>query len=178
MTAVIKIDTTGLPKSKGFNNYYEHTETDKYDSSRIVSFEYVKNGKFHKHIIKLSDGVPEIKNKHFHGIDGKMIKDKGVSIETVINPLLSCDSIVCFGSNFTINVLCSELYRIGRTDLIENIKNKRIICLMENLTDIMKIKLEHGGYKAPSAFEAYSFKCRKTCNHITAKELCEIYERM
>ena len=36
MKLFIDLETTGLPKTKGFNNWYNYTELDKYESSRII----------------------------------------------------------------------------------------------------------------------------------------------
>ena len=36
MKLFIDLETTGLPKTKGFCNWYNYTELDKYESSRII----------------------------------------------------------------------------------------------------------------------------------------------
>ena len=36
MNLFIDLETTGLPKTKGFCKWYDYTELDKYESSRII----------------------------------------------------------------------------------------------------------------------------------------------
>ena len=182
MSLVLKINTTGLPKSKGFNNYFNYKDIKKYDSSRLLSIEFVASNNTIRYVVKLDDGIPEIKNKQYHGIDEKMIENKGKPLNEIINEiiasLLKCDDgIKCFGLDFTMNVLLSELYRSGQNNAIEIINNIPKKCIMKDLTNEMKLPLGNNAYKSPTAKESYEYICGKKTDDVSIKNLNEICDK-
>lgn len=179
MSLVLKINTTGLPKSKGFNQYFDYKDIKKYDSSRLLSVEFATSNEVKRFVVKLDDGIPNIKNKQFHGIDEKMIENKGVIFTDIINEiiasLMDCnDGIKCFGLDFTMNVLMSELYRSGQNNAIEILNNIPKKCMMKDLTNVLKIPLGNSAYKSPTAKEAYEYVCGKKIDDVSIKNLNEI----
>ena len=45
------LETTGLPSTQGFGKFYPYTETQKYDTSRIVSFAFFLSAREAERII-------------------------------------------------------------------------------------------------------------------------------
>ena len=111
---VLDIETTGLPQTKGFGNYYNPKEINKYNSSRIVSIALLNDNMEKYSIIKPNDFT--IKNSHFHGITQENAVKNGISLKDFFNPSIlqeieNSDIILGHNIDFDINVLLSELYR-------------------------------------------------------------------
>ena len=127
---VLDIETTGLPLTKGYNNYYSPKDTQKYNSSRIVSIALLNDKLEHYKVLKPTDFT--IKNSHFHGISQEDALKKGISLQEFFDPSIlqsieECDFILGHNINFDINVLLSELYRqelFGIYYLLEKKKDK------------------------------------------------------
>tara|TARA_A100001015_G_scaffold311095_1_gene413661 strand:- start:1185 stop:1781 length:597 start_codon:yes stop_codon:yes gene_type:complete len=163
---ILDTETTGLPYTKSFNNYFPYTELDKYDKSRIVSICWYiyENGILKKkfyNIIKPENFT--IDNNSYacilNKITNEIANDKGVLINNVFNELLNdlknINIIVAHNLNFDKNILLSELYRNKRDDIINLFLSKIMYCTMENGCNITKIMFKNGNYKVPKLIELY-----------------------
>lgn len=133
---VFDTETTGLPKMKGFNNYYSPSDIHKYDESRIVELGWLLCSKEGDILRKNSFFVqPDgfiIKNSHIHGITNKIVRKIGipldVGIEEFYDDLLESDTIVCHNMNFDRNILLSECYRRNLDCVTDEIGDKVHVC--------------------------------------------------
>ena len=108
---VFDTETTGLPITKGFNNYYSYNDLDKYNSSRLLSicwkvYENEKLIKSNYDIIKPTDF--NIDNNSYackiNGITQEIASSNGILIESMFNKLkvdlAGCKLIVAHNINF------------------------------------------------------------------------------
>ena len=160
----IDVETIGLPITRGFNNYYNPSETGYYDSSRIIEIAYVictYDGNVIKEYSSLiTPNNFTIENTAIHGITTKDAIEKGVSIENVLDDLNSdldlVDRIVAHNIKFDINNILSECYRANKEYIIQNINSKSQICTMVMGKQFMNI------VKFPKLVDLYSFIFNKT----------------
>ena len=159
-------ETSGLPITKSFNNYYNYTELDKYKNSRLLSicWKIYKNNKIIKNyynIIKPRDFL--IDNNSIackiNGITQEKANIEGIYIEDVFNELFkdiqNIDRIVAHNINFDKHILLSELFRNNRLDIIELFNKKDLFCTMMQGINITKIKFRNNLYKPPKLIELY-----------------------
>ncbi len=166
---VFDTETTGLPKTKGFGNFYSYKDLSKYDSSRIVqiSWRLFKNKvcvKEYDYVIKPDNF--EIHNSEIHGITTEFANKNGYDLEYVANIFLNdiqeADTIVAHNYNFDKNILLSELYRKGCFEnLISIFESKNSFCTMDKTTNILNLKNKGGYIKAPRLSELYTFLFNK-----------------
>lgn len=157
---VIDTETTGLPKTKK-NSYYEYSDTEKYDSSRVVQISWLiidsnlKTETIKDYIVKVE---PErnLKNTYgtsLHGISDLISDMLGIPIDDVCNELLAdlkkVDYIVGHNIDFDLNVLKSEMFRYDKNEIIFELETKNVICTMKE----MEKRLGKG---RPSLAECYS----------------------
>ena len=138
---IFDIETTGLPKCKGFNNYYNPCETIYYDNSRMIELGYIicsADGiviKEVEHLIKPDNF--SINNSEIHGISNIDAIKNGLDIKDVLNifhkDIENINTIVAHNINFDYNILLSECYRyFGMNhNIITDIMSKHQICTMK-----------------------------------------------
>lgn len=149
---VLDIETTGLPQTKGFGNYYNPKEINKYNSSRIVSIALLNDNMEKYSIIKPNDFT--IKNSHFHGITQENAVKNGISLKDFFNPSIlqeieNSDIILGHNIDFDINVLLSELYRNELYGIYYLLEKKNRKCSMKMGKDFFKLD------KVPKLSELY-----------------------
>ena len=151
---VFDTETTGLPITKGFNNYYSYKDLDKYNSSRLLSicWQVYDNTTFissNYFIIKPVDFTIDNKSKscEINGITQEMALEKGIDINEVFtklfNDLINTDRLVAHNINFDVNIILSELYRNNKNNIIDLLLSKSLYCTMINGKDIAKIKFKN-----------------------------------
>lgn len=140
MILAIDLETTGIPTTKRFREYYPPTETEFYDNSRIVSIAIVtddrsnnSNGKEFYSIIKPTDF--EIHNEKFHGISNLTAQEKGIPLQDfftseLVELIQSSELIIGHNIDFDFNILQSELYRQKLFHLFDIFKIKKTECSM------------------------------------------------
>ena len=89
---VIDCETTGFPECPRYNVYYDYTDINKYETSRIVQISWALYD--HSKLVKIQDYIIKpngftVKKTEFHGITDKIAKEKGNDIKLVFNKLLS-----------------------------------------------------------------------------------------
>lgn len=156
---VFDIETTGLPDTKGFNNYYPPSEIKYYEKSRVIEIAYIvydrhgKKIKQNESLIK-PDGFV-ITNTNIHKISTTFATENGVIftdfLDEFYRDLLLVDSVISHNIAFDINVLSSECYRARRLDFIEMLNSKKKICTMLLGQIFMSF------YKFPKLIELYSY---------------------
>lgn len=133
MYIFIHTETTGLPKK------WDAELSDSKNWPRMIQLSWVVYDEFEN---KINFGDYLIKPKGFiipkwateiHGISTKNAKENGAGLLDVLNEInLQIDNakfIVGYFINFNLNILGSELLR---NKLEFNVKNKNIICILEN----------------------------------------------
>lgn len=167
----LDLETIGLPQFKttnGDNNnrFYDPKDISKYDASRVVQVGYIvytKDGKVvcgKKFIIKPTDFI--IVPSSYHNITEDVAKTKGVSFEYFLKKFKEDiqDVREFIGHNvlFDINILASEIFRVGDNSTAHNILKLKINCTMEmskKLCGLMMNTLYGQRLKSPSLAEAY-----------------------
>ena len=160
-------ETTGLPVTKGWGQYFEPMFTSYYDDSRMIELAYVIYDA-NKQIIKSISYIIRpngfvINNSEFHGITTDDAKEFGVDIQDVLqefkSDLADTDMIVGHNINFDLHIIMSECYRTNNNDFVDlAIKLKTInkTCTMEIGKEYMK---EHK--KFPKLVELYRYLFNK-----------------
>ena len=150
MKLFLDLETTGLPKTKGFNNWYNYTELDKYESSRIIEVGIIiteNNGNIISEYSSLI--IPDNFTKlepiiiNITGINDLDINSEGKPIREVLDilkKLLSgIDTIISYNIGFDMNVLLSELHRINDTEMIDIINGINHECAMELSKSVLNL---------------------------------------
>ena len=150
MNLFIDLETTGLPKTKGFCDWYDYKELDKYDSSRIIEIGLVVTNNNGDTVVEYSSLV---KPENFislepiiteiTGITNSNINSEGKNIREVFDVLkkhlYGIDTIISYNIGFDMNVLLSELHRINDTEMIDIINNINHECAMELSKQVLKL---------------------------------------
>jgi DNA polymerase III epsilon subunit-like protein len=155
----IDTETTGLPITKSYDDYFDPKETQYYDQSRIIDIGYVICNENNKLIKKVKNLIKPnnftISNSHIHGITNDKAIKKGIDINNALdilnNDLENVNTIIAHNSIFDINVILSECYRNNKTALINNINSKSIKCTKKMGQKFMN------SYKAPKLVELYKY---------------------
>jgi len=158
-------ETTGLCITpKGFNRYHPYNQLEYYNPSRLVSICYKiyrPDGTEVKTVYKLIKPYGfTISNEKFHGITTKEASEKGITVEELSemlnNDLDEVKTIVAHNIGFDTNILCSELHRINKEDLIKKILLLRQECTVKMGTPICKLKCRNPKFfKPPRLIELY-----------------------
>lgn len=171
MALIIDVETTGLPYLHHLphGHYPSYKNLDMYDTARIVqismmicneSFEMIEMKNF---IIK-ADGFT-INNSEFHGITNEISKKDGVLFSEVVIILSKyieqVSHIVAHNIMFDINIICSELFRLGEESVIYEINKKQLFCTMKHCKQMVNVRNMYG-VKFPSLAELYSYVFKKT----------------
>lgn len=187
MSIILDVETTGLPDRLGFDHYFPYTDINKYDNSRIVQFSFIlcddtfSKVETHDYVIKGDFPIPE---SDFHNITYELSQSKGISLSEVIERFENCLSkashLIAHNIFFDINVLKSELCRIGKTDTIESIENKVHVCTLKNSTNILCLNKGKYGYKSPKLSELYKFATKKQIEnaHNSLYDVLNLHEAM
>ena len=159
-------ETTGLCITKGFNKYHPYNQLQYYNPSRLVSIcykIYKTDGTEVKSIYKLIKPYGfTISNEKFHGITTEEASKKGITLQE-LSELLEKDldgikTIVAHNIGFDVNILCSELHRIQKEDLIQKILLLRQECTVKLGTPICKLPCRNPKFwKPPRLIELYKF---------------------
>lgn len=148
---IFDLETTGLPKTKGFDKFYKYDCNDAYDSSRIIQLSY---SMYNLGVTLETDLV--IHNYYRYPTDEIMISDSsyrvhhitrehlvnyGIPFVNIINDgfidaLNQCDYIISHNIKFDFNVLLNELYRINYN--IPKEWDNKLVCTCK-LTDFTKL---------------------------------------
>ncbi len=158
-------ETTGLCITpKGFNRYHPYNQLEYYNPSRLVSIcykIYKPDETEVKSVYKLIKPYGyTISNEKFHGITNKEASERGITVEELseilADDLKEVKTIVAHNIGFDINILCSELHRIHKEDLITKILLIRQECTIKMGTPICKLKSRHPKFcKPPKLIELY-----------------------
>jgi DNA polymerase III epsilon subunit-like protein len=137
-------ETTGIPKTKGWDLYYPSYQKEHYESSRIIEIAWIKiiNNIIiseKSYLIKPNGFIIPQDSIKKHGITQKIAEEQGVTWDVVLKAL-ECDlkdSNIMVSHNilFDYNVLLSDLFRLNTLDslnLIDSIINKKLFCTMKD----------------------------------------------
>lgn len=157
-------ETTGIPFLKKTDDY---TKLSVFNFARLIQFSMIIYDKVtHKReeydfIIKPFNF--KINNHHIHGITDQIAQTKGISIFhffNVLNKIFKKNDIkllVAHNIDFDINIICSELYRYKKLELLDKFKTLDKFCTMKNSKHIVKSTNKNGHLKYPKLSELYTF---------------------
>lgn len=158
---IFDLETTGLPLTKGWNQYYNYMELDKYEKSRIVQIAYMCIDDSYNIVCEKQFMFPDIDlgdSEKIHGISREHLNKYGVDFEDVIDEIYTdfkdCKNLIAHNINFDINILSSELYRRSHQSFASMIRKKNLICSMILLKDVVGVKNRYG-IKYPTLTELY-----------------------
>lgn len=145
---IIDLETTGLPKTKGWNNYYSYTDYDKYNSCRAVEIAWIiLDNKFqkvseHQYIIKPNGFV--IPNSNFHTVTEERAQNEGMRFEEILTILYkdleNSGTFLSYNILFDLNILLSEISRLNdQNDLLNKINNMKKECILVMCADYLDI---------------------------------------
>ncbi len=150
-------------ETTGFSTSTNPKEIDKFDNARLIELGYLIYNKDNCKIKEVSSLVkPQnfiIKNTFVHGITTKQALTNGLEINTVLSQfyedLKNTDTIICHNINFDMQILLSEAFRSGNTQLYDLIESKNKLCTMEIGKKYMK------STKNPKLVELYKYLYNK-----------------
>lgn len=145
------LETTGLPVTRGFNQYYPYTMNQYYDSSRIVQLAYCTFylgdstiPAFISSFRKPEDFVVSPKSTEIHGLTTEFLNHHGIPFKTIIDSgvfseLKQCDIIMSHNTGFDVNILCNELTRINYTPPADLWKRVYCSCKLTGYTRLSQL---------------------------------------
>lgn len=141
-------ETTGIPKRSG-NKYACHKKLENYDCSRIVSISWIVTQKqqvvVQAYYVIKPDGfeIPQ-EASAIHKISTQEATSNGVPITQVFEELKKvlplCVNMVAHNIAFDVQILKSELWRYGYTDMVSIIDDMHQICTMKKGKEVLKSK--------------------------------------
>lgn len=141
---IFDTETNGLPIMINFNKFPLYSDINAYKTARLIQQSWgIYDSKdnlleMHNYYVK-PDGF-NITNSHIHGITFEMANNGyniDIVLEKFITSLTNVDYIICHNTNFDINIIKSELYRINK-NAVNIFDNKKIICTLLQ-ANIMKL---------------------------------------
>jgi len=151
----IDLETTGLPKTKGFNSYYDYTDFDKYDSSRIIEVGIIMTDD-EGNTIKEYSSLAKPENftglkpiiTQLTGITDDDINSQGKPIYEVLAETrhyfedTDTKLIISYNIGFDLNIFLSELHRVNQSwskQTIIEINNTNKECAMVLSKTVLKL---------------------------------------
>ena len=192
---IFDLETTGFPEKKrgytGRNEYYNYTDNDKYNNSRIVSIAWIFIKKYKNIIddtqiieyIRKPIDFSKIDNSNIHGITFEKAKKEGILLSNIMNnkglrlAIQNCDKIIAHNCLFDLFILMNECYRLKFDNSLNKLNNlldnNNYICTGELGRNICKIPIKFNKYfkyKMPKLSELYKYFYEKDPdNQHTAK---------
>lgn len=168
MKIIFDLETSGLPITQGFSNFYPPNQLDKYDKSRMIEMSMMKIDNDKKIVSTLTCLIKPhgffITNTNIHGISHRMAVDNGLSILNVLsqieNFIQNVDCLIAHNIEFDYNVLLSECYRYKATSLINKLLKMDKVCTMKLGFDLIKKEIDskfHPFLKAPKLIDFHKF---------------------
>jgi len=158
MKLILDTETTGL-----FKNGSKYTELSNFDNCRIVQLCMILTDDDYT-IMEEYDLIIKcdfvISNYNIHGITNEISNLKGIPIENmsdILDDVLNrTDRIYIHNSTFDTAVICSELYRMNRLDVINKFMNIPIICSMKSTINYVRVYGKNKNYfKYPKLSELF-----------------------
>lgn len=166
-TFIFDTETSGLPQTKGFNNYFIYSDLDKYKNSRLLSIcwkIYDDSELVNEYYSIIKPDNFEIDNNSIackiNGITKEKANSEGVLLKDILEKLKSdlndVNTVVAHNINFDKYILLSELFRQSRLDIIELFLSKKLYCTMQNGKDIARVTFKNSSnIKPPKLVELY-----------------------
>lgn len=154
----LDIETNGLPERIGFDKYHHPSLFEKYNGCRVIEIAYIiysdKIIEKEYSSLVIPDGF-KIENSQFHGITEDKANENGNNINIILEEMMkdleNVDCIISHNINFDINIVLSEAYRYGHTNIASKIENIKKLCTMF----LGKLKMKQR--KNPKLVELYKF---------------------
>ena len=179
---VFDSETSGLPQSKFYGSFPVYSNLDKYNGARVVQVSYIiVDQNYNK--LEESDTIIkadnfQIENERFHGITNEISQTQGIPFEEFAeqfsNSLDFVHTLIAHNISFDFNVICAELYRYNKLEVIAKIESKRQICTMKRYKTLVGAKFKyyngsehvHGAnIKDPNLKELYHYATGEIMEH-------------
>jgi len=153
------VETTGLPARNANPKVLED-----YSKCRLVSIAWVlrdvKNVYSQRYsVVETGEHGEKIGADFIHGITRPVVDKYAVNVKDVlINFIQDCkraDLLVAHNMDFDKNVVCSELFRLGMEEYLNEFMNIPKLCTMKTTTDLCRIPNKWGSYKWPKLEELH-----------------------
>lgn len=153
------VETTGLPARNANPKVLED-----YSKCRLVSIAWVlrdvKNVYSQRYsVVETSEHGEEIGAEFIHGISRKVVDKHGVNVKDILTHFMNdckrADLIVAHNMDFDKNVVCSELFRLGMEEDLNEFTNLPKLCTMKTTTSFCRIPNKWGSYKWPKLVELH-----------------------
>lgn len=137
-TIILDTETSGLPITKKFGEYYDPIISKYYDNSRVIEIGYIVYSPNKTELFRRSFLIKPknftITNHDIHGITNNLANKEGIDIIDALE-ILECDIsdvtlMVAHNINFDFNVLLSECYRNNNFRLADKLKSLNKECTM------------------------------------------------
>lgn len=162
MDFIFDVETTGLPRigDPMIQPSERYKDMLGFSHARLLSISWivVHNGtpiEQAYYIVKPTDFVINEQSIRIHGITREIAMHEGVDRNFVFQKLEStlqkCDTLVAHNIKFDVSILSSELFRYGKSELLEAVLSKRRVCTMTKGKGVMASK------KNPKLGELYKF---------------------
>jgi DNA polymerase III epsilon subunit-like protein len=170
MALIFDTETNGLPQCRGYSDYPDYTNLEKYKNARIVQISYIITDTDYNKLEEFNTIIKRdsfsIENSQFHGITDEISDRDGIPFtefaELFNNSLDHVDTIIAHNILFDINVLRAELYRYKLYKIIEKLDTKKVLCTMRHTKYLVNAKFRSGsGVKDPNLKELYRFATGK-----------------
>jgi DNA polymerase-3 subunit alpha len=159
MKIIFDLETNGLPTTQGFDSYHHPSLVHYYNSSRIIQIGYIviddHNNKIHEYSSLILPEDFKIDNEHIHGISYEKAMQQGKKFKDVLDIFFTdvqkCNTLIAHNIKFDYNILMSELFRLGLSDMIWEFNKKNRYCTM------IESKKIFGFLKNPKLVELFSY---------------------
>jgi DNA polymerase III epsilon subunit-like protein len=162
---VLDVETTGFPRR--FGEHFSNVQN--YDTSRVVSIGWVilsggNQVRAQYFVVSPTDFAidDESKATEIHGITSAIAK-RGTPMPAVLRALLrdlqeaKVGRFVAHNVRFDYNIVMSEAFRAGQTELVEVLAGLPTFCTMEAGKAITRIPWRGAGWKFPKLQELFVY---------------------
>lgn len=166
----LDLETSGLPQQEitpdGRKRFYSYKKLDKYDTSRIVQFSFIRYKRdgtmvsMNDYIIKPNDFIISPESIDIHHITQEKALKEGVDISEAMDMFEQefdkSKVMVMHNVWFDKTVLLSEAYRNERFGLVNKMFNHRYYDTMRETKGLCKLPSNYyNGYKLPKLIELH-----------------------
>jgi DNA polymerase III epsilon subunit-like protein len=171
---IVDTETTGLPITRGYDQYFAPHVLECYESSRLLQLSWVLCARsddlavLDTHdVIVHPAGQFEVRNHSIHGITQARAEACGVPVTQALAALLAvlprAACIVAHNAAFDRNILLAELTRVGMDGTA--LAQKPWVCTMQGMRELVGALGIRGRVKPPRLHELYEWAVGRHMQH-------------